>query len=166
MYVYIYIYIHAYSMYIYMFLYSCVHSIVFMIYGGASCRCPLFPGRRRRRGTRVFRDVVLQDVGFEHNSCVTLLSIVCYCNIYAKSIIIKLHILKHHILELPIIGCSGMWCFTMWGCGTFGAFWKDLSLGNSSMRIGWTTIWVFRNVIFQDVGLEHNRFKPHRPYQL
>ena len=51
---------------------------------------------------REFKDVVFEDVVFDNNSFVTLLDIVCYCNIYAKAIIIKHHILKHRILELPI----------------------------------------------------------------
>ena len=51
--------------------------------------------------TREFKDVVFEDVVFDTNSCVTLLSIVCYVNTYVKHIIIKHHILKHHILELP-----------------------------------------------------------------
>ena len=59
--------------------------------------------------TREFKDVVFEDVVFDSNSCVTLLYIVCYCNIHVKSIIIiiiiiiiiKHNILKHHIPELP-----------------------------------------------------------------
>ena len=50
---------------------------------------------------REFKDVVFEDVLFDNNSFVTLLDIVCYCNIYAKAIIIKHPILKHRILELP-----------------------------------------------------------------
>ena len=52
--------------------------------------------------SREFKDVVFEDVVFDDSSCVTLLYIVMYCNIYAISIVIKHHILKH-ILELPTV---------------------------------------------------------------
>ena len=48
-----------------------------------------------------FKDVVLEDVVFDNNSFVSLLNIVLYWHIYAKSMISKHHILKQHILELP-----------------------------------------------------------------
>ena len=49
---------------------------------------------------RDFKDVVFEDVVFDNNSPVTLLSIVVYCNSYVKFMIMKHHILKHHIPEL------------------------------------------------------------------
>ena len=45
--------------------------------------------------------MVFEDAVFDNESCVTLLAIVFYRNLYAKSMIIKRHILKHHIRALP-----------------------------------------------------------------
>ena len=58
-------------------------------------------GRDAGANNREFKDVVFEDVVFDNNGFVTLLSIELKCNIYVKSTIIKHHILKHHILELP-----------------------------------------------------------------
>ena len=70
----------------------------------------------RQEGSWVFRDMVLQDVGFESNSFRPLTHLSFRCEVPTPSvvegqqiIIIKPHILKHHISALPIESMLRIW---------------------------------------------------------
>ena len=106
-YIYIYIYIHTYikthiSLYISLSL-----SIYIYIYTHTHARLCHHLGRREKKH-REFRDVVVEDVGFEIDSLSTLKNWRCgdftpeaAMGEGLKTSILKPHILKHHIPELP-----------------------------------------------------------------